>query len=82
MEAHHLIPICYQEEMWERFGVNIDCVQNIVSLCPNCHRAIHYAEKSCKEEIIAKMYEMKKNDLKIIKIDLSLDEIMELYFKS
>lgn len=80
MEAHHLIPISYQEEMWEKFGVNIDCVENIVSLCPNCHRAIHYAEKEYKMEIITKMYEMKKHDLKRIGIDLTLEEVVNLYF--
>lgn len=79
MEAHHLIPISYQEEMWNRFGVNIDCVENIVSLCPNCHRAIHYAIKGHKSEIISKMYVLKKQELKRIGIDLSLEEVMELY---
>lgn len=80
MEAHHLIPISNQEEMWERFGVNVDCVENIVSLCPNCHRAIHYAEKNYKKEIIEKMYVMKRQGLKRIGIDLTLEEVVDLYF--
>lgn len=79
MEAHHLIPISYQEEMWDRFNVNIDCVENIVSLCPNCHRAIHYAVKEFKEEIISKMYKLKEIGLKKIGIDIPLEEVIKLY---
>ncbi len=81
MEAHHLIPICYQEEMWQRFSVNIDCIENIVSLCPSCHRAIHYAIKSEKVEIIKKAYSEKINGLRSIDINLSLDEILAFYIK-
>src|SRR5690606_5755255 len=40
MEGHHFIPLTYNnaKDYWHRFGRNIDCVENIVSLCPNCHR--------------------------------------------
>lgn len=82
MEAHHLIPISYQEEMWDRFGVNIDCVENIVSLCPNCHSAIHYAIKEVKIDIIKKAYALKIDDLRKVGITLSLDEVIGFYFGS
>ncbi len=81
MEAHHLIPIRYQKEIWDRFRVNVDCIQNIVSLCPNCHRAIHYAVASEEIEIIKKSYMKKTEGLKKIGIDLSLDEILSFYIK-
>lgn len=37
VEAHHLIPMEYQDE----FIYSIDVPENIVALCPNCHRKIH-----------------------------------------
>lgn len=79
MEAHHLIPINQQEVMWERYGVNVDCTENIVSLCPNCHREIHYAVKEVKRELIQKLYKIKKNELSNIGLYTSLDELFEIY---
>ena len=37
-EAHHLIPLCFQNE----FLYSLDVEANIISLCPNCHRRLHY----------------------------------------
>ena len=40
MEAHHLIPVCFQKEVWDKYHINIDCVEKFVSLCPTCHKEI------------------------------------------
>ncbi len=37
-EAHHLIPLSYQDY----FEYSLDIEENIVSLCSNCHNEIHY----------------------------------------
>lgn len=79
MEAHHLIPISFQSEIWNRFNVNIDCKENIVSLCPNCHRAIHYSVDKYKQQILEKLYKSKKDDLKKIGIDISFEELLKFY---
>lgn len=79
MEAHHLIPINQQAIIWERYGVNIDCVENIVSLCPNCHRAIHYAVNEIKRKLIEKLYNIKRNELSEIGLNISLDELFDIY---
>ena len=42
-EAHHLIPM---KEQKNYLNVNIDRTENIICLCPTCHKAIHYAEVS------------------------------------
>ena len=31
--------------------------QNCVLLCPNCHKAIHYATNECKEELLQNVWE-------------------------
>lgn len=38
MEAHQLIPIGAQDD----FNNSLDVDANIVCLCPNCHRKLHY----------------------------------------
>lgn len=79
MEAHHLIPISLQDVMWKRFGVNIDCEENIVSLCPNCHRAIHYSEKETKKALIEKLYNIQKTKLHNIGLNITLNELIKIY---
>jgi 5-methylcytosine-specific restriction protein A len=34
MKAHHMIPMEYQDY----FTYSIDVPENVISLCPNCHR--------------------------------------------
>lgn len=79
MEAHHLIPRKYQQLYYDELNVNIDCVQNIVALCPNCHRTLHHSTFEEKEEILKRLYELKKEDLMSIGIDITLDELMSYY---
>lgn len=68
MEGHHLIPISYQGE----FEHSIDIKENIVALCPNCHRLLHHGTNDEKEEILLKLWLDRKEALfqKGIKIDL------------
>lgn len=79
MEAHHLIPIYLVDDMWEKFMVNIDCRENIVSLCPNCHRQIHYATTGEKTALIEKIYQQKEQELETIGICITLDELKIFY---
>jgi len=52
VEGHHLIPLSSQDQ----FDYSIDVPENIVSLCPNCHRKIHKASKLQKKEMIEKFF--------------------------
>ncbi len=52
VEGHHLIPISAQDN----FTYSIDIPENIISLCPNCHRKIHKASKREKKEMIQKFF--------------------------
>jgi 5-methylcytosine-specific restriction protein A len=79
MEAHHLIPVSATSDIWNRFAVNVDCVENIVSLCPNCHRAIHYAVEEQKKVHLLALYEKRAELLKKIGAELSLEELLALY---
>lgn len=58
MEGHHLIPctVANSEHFYGRFSKNIDCFENIVSLCPNCHRELHFGEWKAKSEKIKLLF--------------------------
>lgn len=79
MEAHHLIPIRYAIPMWERFKANIDCVENLVSLCPNCHRAVHYGSEMVRLRILQKLFILKRKDLERIGIRITFEDLIWMY---
>ena len=79
MEAHHLVPVMYQQEIWDKFGINVDCVENIISLCPTCHRAFHNGTKEVKAKMIENLYEKLLPRYKSIGFNITVDEIKRLY---
>lgn len=79
MEAHHLVPISCQYEMWKKFGINIDCVENIVSLCPTCHRAFHFGAKEVQTQMIEDLYKKSMAKYKSIDFKITVDELKSLY---
>ena len=76
MEGHHLIPMKAQSD----FEINIDRIENIVCLCPNCHRMIHHAKKSQKIKIFKKLYEKKSKGLVNSGLKISAEEIFNKYY--
>lgn len=79
MEAHHLIPISQAQYIWEKKHVNVDCIENIVSLCPTCHRAIHHGEFDTKLAILKKLYDKRHQDLLKIGLDISFETLLKFY---
>jgi len=56
VEAHHLIPIKFQD----KFENSLDVSANIVSLCPNCHSKLHHAIFEEKEEMLKFLFDKRK----------------------
>lgn len=81
MEGHHLIPctVSNAENFWSKYGRNIDCVENIVCLCPTCHRRIHFGSNDEKDTIIRFLYEKQIASLQAAGLDISIDELLALY---
>lgn len=81
MEGHHLIPCTYlnAQYFWKNMQRNIDCTDNIICLCPTCHRKIHYASKKEKRQMIEYLYEKKKKRFDEIGLKISLEELLKLY---
>lgn len=74
MEAHHLIPMSAQDD----FNNSLDVDANIVSLCPICHRKLHYG-KDIKLEL-KKLFDSRVELLKQSGIDITFD-VLNKYYK-
>lgn len=72
-EGHHLIPLSFQDE----FEENLDVEANIVSLCSQCHREIHYGKKY--KEIVTELYYERNERLEKSGIVISLEKILKMY---
>lgn len=72
-EAHHLIPLCFQDE----FSHSLDVEANVVSLCPNCHCKLHYGAEI--EQPLKKLYMARRNRLKRCGIEISYEKLLLLY---
>jgi 5-methylcytosine-specific restriction protein A len=83
MEGHHLIPCTAKnaKTFWKRVGKSIDCVENIVCLCPTCHRRIHFGSEAEKRSIIKLLYNKQHSKLKKAGLDISEKELIGLYLR-
>ncbi|WP_195891960.1 MrcB family domain-containing protein [Neobacillus dielmonensis] len=75
VEAHHLIHMSTQGN----FEYELDCLENIASLCPTCHRLLHHGADHEKEQCIEALYDKMVNGLSNKKIYLPLPELKKLY---
>lgn len=75
LEIHHIIPMNAQD----RFEVSIDVAENMVSLCPSCHREIHNGRDA--EKMIGEIYYQRKRLLnnKQIVLKNDLEELLSFY---
>lgn len=75
VEAHHLIPMSAQDN----FENSIDFADNMISLCPTCHRKIHLAEKEDRKHMIEHFYNLRKDKYKAHGIKITLEELLSFY---
>lgn len=77
VEAHHFLPMAVQDN----FLNSLDVVENIIALCPTCHRAFHHGENDYKKELIRQFYEERKLGLQRRNIDISEEALLNIYLK-
>ncbi|MFE4350184.1 HNH endonuclease [Peribacillus butanolivorans] len=75
VEAHHLIPMEYQDDYTNR----IDVEANIVSLCVCCHKKLHHGTSAIIKPIIEKLYDDRKGRLKDCDIELTKTKLFSYY---
>lgn len=73
MEAHHLIPLSAQTY----FTNSLDVDANIICLCPNCHRKLHYGKYNISD--LRKIYEERLHYLRKSMIDITFEELASFY---
>lgn len=74
-ELHHLVLL----SAYDDFEKNLDVEENIVSLCPMCHRVLHHGKKEDKLPILKKLYDQRKELLAQAGIKISFDELLRYY---
>ncbi|MDR0306529.1 MAG: hypothetical protein LBI42_06800 [Chitinispirillales bacterium] len=81
MEGHHLIPctVTNAKIFFDKYKKNIDCFENIVCICPTCHRAVHFGHENTKIEKIKIMYAKQAGKLENAGIPITEQELLELY---
>ena len=54
VEVHHVIPLNFRDSFE---GKKLDHLNNLYSLCPYCHAAVHHAEGRIARKLLSKMYD-------------------------
>lgn len=75
MEAHHLIPMSKQG----MFEYDIDVPENILSMCPTCHRKVHLAKDNVKKKILFEAFKNRENMLMKRGIVLDINMLLSMY---
>jgi len=75
MEVHHLIPISQTPE----FEHSLDVEANLIVLCPNCHRAIHYGSENIKLELLNHFFDARKEKLEQSGIPVDIENLKRFY---
>lgn len=76
VEGHHIIPLKFQDE----FNFTLDNYANVLILCPNCHRLLHYGDpkKSKRIEFLNNIYQKRKERFRNIGIRISQSDFLDL----
>lgn len=77
VEGHHLIPLSFQDQ----FEHSIDIKENIVALCPNCHRLLHHGTNNEKERILFNLWTERKNLIFQRGIKVDTPTFLQFYLK-
>ena len=74
LEGHHLISLARQKE----FKVSLDVYANIIGLCPNCHRQLHFGKQAEIRDILRPIYDARADRLYNSGITLLKDEFLAI----
>lgn len=79
LEGHHMIPMAAQKNFP---SIKLDCIENMVALCPVCHAQITYGTKEEKKKIFDAIVAKRKKDFESIGFtEPILKVIFDTYYK-
>lgn len=76
VEGHHLVPMKAQKD----YKFNIDRSENVVSLCPVCHKQVHLGDKDERVKVLTKIYKLKLLKMNNIGLDISFEDLFNKYY--
>ena len=71
MEVHHIISMSFQNS----FKKDLNCIENLISVCPTCHRKIHLSVNDEKKILLEDMF----REICIAFNDLEEEDLKEIY---
>ena len=78
LEGHHLVPMAAQKNFRT---TKLDCIENMVALCPICHSQIHYGTYEAKKEVFDTIVDKRKKELESIGFTKEiLNVIFDIYY--
>ena len=75
VEAHHLIPIKYQNN----FINSIDVESNIISICPACHKKLHHGLPEEIKLIVEMLHQKRIERMKKSGIEITTSDLLSYY---
>lgn len=79
VEAHHIIPMNRQAEYYLEHGINLDIIDNVIPLCPNCHKKIHLGSRNARLNILSEIFIKHNLTLKKINENLTFQMLASYY---
>lgn len=76
VECHHIVPLAAQREVPD---INLDCLENLASMCPVCHSAIHCGTDEVRRDMFERLLVRYENSLQ--SIGISAEQARELFEK-
>lgn len=74
LEVHHCVPLSY----CKRHEIKGDIADNIIAVCPSCHRRLHYEANSSDIKIIMIKEMLNKLELENYN-NIGADEVLQIY---
>ncbi len=79
LEGHHMVPMSAQKNFP---NIKLDCIENMVALCPKCHAQITYGTRDEKKKIFDSVVEKRIEDFESIGFtEPILKVIFDTYYK-
>jgi 5-methylcytosine-specific restriction protein A len=75
VEAHHLIPLQFQEQ----FTAGLDVLENVIAVCPTCHRKLHHGRLQDKAKMLRPLLSARTKELKGRGLEISSEQLMSFY---
>jgi 5-methylcytosine-specific restriction protein A len=75
VEAHHLIPVQFQE----KFKFGLDVPENVIALCPTCHRKLHHGQLGDKTKILLPLLSNRSEALKDRGLGITSEQLLSFY---